>query len=137
MQSVVLSAVPFVVVLLPVALMVALLQLSSWRQRVRLAEVARQVVVTDAIHAELGAVVSPVVRRRLWGRWRVAIPVPLERPETVTQVVEAAYGAFSARERTRPGRFEIVLSPQERPAPRGDQAMVAARAASGESVSWT
>ena len=137
MQSVVLSALPLVVVLLPVALIVALLQLSSWRQRARLAEVARQIVVTDAIHAELGAVVSPVVRRRLWRRWQVMIPVPLERPDTVMRVVEAAYGAFGAPERTRPGRFEIVLSPQQRAVPSRDPAMIAARPARGESVSWT
>jgi len=137
MQSVVLSALPVVVGLFPVALIVALLQLSSRRQRARLAEVARQIAVTDAIHAELGAVVAPVVRRRLWGRWQVMIPVPLERPDTVTRVVEAAYGVFGEPERTRPGRFEIVLRPQEQPVPRRDQAMVAARAARGESVSWT
>ena len=131
-----LSAVAVFVVLLPIALVVALLQLSTWRHRVRLAEVARQIAVTDAIHAELGAVVSPVVRRRLWGRWQVTIAVPFERPDTVKQVVETAYGAFHAPDRAKPGRFEIVLSPQEKPIPRRDRATVAARTR-GESVSWT
>jgi len=134
MQSVVLGSLSLLVALIPIALLVTALQLATWRQRVRLAEVARQIAVTDAIHAALGAVVSPVVRRTLWGGWRLTIPVPLDRPDTVTQVVDAAYGAFSAAERTSPTRFEIVLTPQERPVPRRAPALVPAR---GESVSWT
>jgi len=134
MQSVVLSTVSLLVALSPIALLVAALWLSNWRQRTQLAEIARQIAVTDAIHAMLGAVVSPAVRRTLWGGWRLTIPVPLDRPDMVTQVVEAAYGAFSPSERSRPGRFEIVLTQQERPVPRRAPVLVPAR---GESVSWT
>jgi hypothetical protein len=133
MQSVVLGSLSLMVALLPIALLVAALQLSSWRQRVRLAEIARQIAVTDAIHAALGAVVSPVVRRTLWGGWRLAIPVPLDRPDVVVQVLDAASVAFSAADRTSP-RFEIVLTPQEKPVPRRARALVPAR---GGSVSWT
>ncbi len=134
MQSVLLSSLSLLVALFPIALLVAALWLATWRQRLRLAEIARQIAVTDAIHAVLGAVVSPVVRRTLWGGWRLTIPVPLDRPDTVTQVVDAAYGAFSPSERSRPGRFEIVLTQQERPVPRRAPVLVPAR---GESVSWT
>jgi len=137
MQSVVQSTLSVLIALFPIALIAALLQLSTWRQRTRLAAVSRQIAVTDAIHAVLGAVVSPVVRRRLWRGWQLTIPVPLDRPATVMQVVQVAYGAFGAAERTRPGRFEIVLTPQERPVPRPRYALVAADAARGESVSWT
>jgi len=137
MQSVVQSTLSVLIALFPIALIAALLQLSTWRQRARLAAVSRQIAVTDAIHAVLGAVVSPVVRRRLWRGWQLTIPVPLDRPATVMQVVQVAYGAFGAAERTRPGRFEIVLTPQERPVPRPRYALVAADAARGESVSWT
>jgi hypothetical protein len=133
MQSVVLGSLSLMVALLPIALLVAALQLSSWRQRVRLAEIARQIAVTEAIHAALGAVVSPVVRRTLWGGWRLAIPVPLDRPDVVVQVLDAASVAFSAAERTSP-RFEIVLTPQEKPVPRRARVLVPAR---GGSVSWT
>ena len=134
MQSVVLGSLSLLVALFPIGLLVTALQLATWRQRVRLAEVARQIAVTDAIHAALGAVVSPVVRRTLWGGWRLTIPVPLDRSDMVTQVVDAASGAFSVAERTSPTRFEIVLTPQERPVPRRAPALVPAR---GESVSWT
>jgi hypothetical protein len=134
MQSVVLGSLSLLVALLPVVLLAAALRLASWRQRLQLAEIARQIAVTDAVHAALGAVVSPVVRRTRWGGWRLRIPVPLDRPDTVMQVVDAASSAFSEAERTRPRRFEIVLTQQERPVPRRAQMLVVAR---GESVSWT
>ena len=124
-------------VLLPPAFVVALLLFSGRFQRRAEATIARQIEVTDAIHAALGAVVAPVVRHRLDGRWQVFIPVELDSSETVTQAIRAARGVFDAHEGTRPGRFEIVLSPREKHAPRRDRAALAARATGGESVSWT
>ena len=131
------SVVIAVIVLVPPAFVVALLLLSDRAQRRAQAAIARQIEVTDAIHAELGAVVSPVVRQRLGGRWQVLIPVELENADTVTQVVRAARGVFDAHEGTEPGRFEIVLSPREKVSPRRNRAAVAACAAAEESVSWT
>ena len=136
MQSVVLGTLSVLVTMVPFGLIFALLRLSSWRQRTRLTEISRQIAVTDAIHAALGPVVSPVVRRRLWRRWQLTIPVPFDRPDVVVQVVQVAYGAFGVTERARPGRFEIVLTPQERPVPRRDPGLVPAGATRGESVSW-
>jgi hypothetical protein len=133
MQSVVLGSLSLLVALSPFGLLVAALRLASWRQRVRLAEIARQIAVTDTIHAALGAVVSPVVRRTLRGGWRLTIPVPLDRPDTVMQVVDAACGAFTSAEAS-PARFAIVLTPQERPMQCRAPRLVPAR---GESVSWT
>ena len=135
MQSVALTMLSVLTALVPIAAIVLLLQLSTWRQRVRLAEISQQIAVTDAIHGVLGAVVSPVVRKSLWRGWRLTIPVPLERPETAMQVVETAYSAFDAAERARPGGFEIVLTQQERPRPRPSYALPGT--ARGESVSWT
>jgi hypothetical protein len=132
-----LTVFPGLIVLLAPALVVALLVLSDRFQRRAQATVVRQIEVTDAIHAELGAVVSPVVRHRLDGRWQVFIPVELDNSDTVTQVVRAARGVFDAHEATRPGRLEIVLSPREKFATRRERAAVAAGAAGGESVSWT
>jgi len=134
MHSVVLGSLSLLVALSPMVVLVAALWLASWRQRMRQTEIARQIAVTDAIHAALGAVVSPIARRTLWGGWQLTIPVPLDCPDTVIQVVDAAYGAFGVAERTSPTGFEIVLTPQERPVPRRAPALVPAR---GESVSWT
>jgi len=133
----VLSALAVIAVLFPAAVLTAVPFFLTWRARTRLLAVARQIAVTDAVHGELGAIVSPVVRHRLWGRWQLMIPVPFDDLDTVTHVVRTAYGAFDAPERTKPGRFEIVLSPQERPAPRRERTVVAARRPRGESVSWT
>ncbi len=133
-----LSAAAVVALLLPVALLTAALLLSTWRERIRLVAAARQIAVTDAIHGELGAIVAPVVRRRLWGRWQLVIPVPFDDLDSVSRVVRAAYQGFDAPERAIPGRFEIVLSPQEKFVPRRERAAVAAaRRSRGESVSWT
>ena len=94
--------------------------------------------MTDAVHAKLGAIVAPVVRRRLGGRWQLVIPVPFDDLDSVGRVVRAAYEGFDAPERAIPGRFEIVLSPQEKFVPRRERAaVVAARRSRGESVSWT
>jgi hypothetical protein len=137
MQSVALGTLSVMVALLPFTLVVAALKISSWRQRTRLAEVTRQIAVTDAIHAELGAIVSPVVTRKLGRGWRLAIPVPLDRPDTVMRVLDAAYRAFEPSERTRPGRFEVMLTPQERPVPRRISVPVPAGTPGGRSMSWT
>ena len=137
MQAGVVGTLSLLAALLPVALVVGALWVSSWRQGARRAEIDRQIAATDAIHAALGAVVSPVVRRSLRGRWSLAIPVPLDRPDTVMQIVEAASSVFSPSERVKPGSFEIVLSPQERPVARRARVLVPAGATRGESVSWT
>ena len=137
MQSVALGTLSLMVALSPFVLVIAALKISTWRQRTRLAEIARQIAVTDAIHAELGAIVSPVVTRKLGRGWRLAIPVPLDRPDTVTQVLDAAYRVFEPSERTRPGRFEVVLTPQERPAPRRISVPAPAGTPRGRSMSWT
>jgi hypothetical protein len=51
----------------PVVLTVALLLLAGRRQRRHDTEVARQIALTDALHARMGAVVAPVVWRRAGG----------------------------------------------------------------------
>ncbi len=137
MQSVALGTLSLLVTLFPFGLLIAALRLSNWRQGIRLAEIARQIAVTDAIHAELGAVVSPVVRRKLGRGWRLTIPVPFDRPDTIMQVVSAGYRAFGTSERTSPAHFEIVLTPQERSVPRRIPVQVPAGAPTARSVSWT
>jgi hypothetical protein len=130
--------IPSVVILVVIAaLAFVAMQLAARIQRANLDAVRRQIVVTDAIHAELGAVVAPTVRRRLGGRWQLLIPVPFDRPETVRRVIEVAYAAFGAPERADSERFELVLSPQAKPVPRRDRAAMAACTSRGASVSWT
>ena len=137
MEEQVQNVLTALVVLLPLALVVALLKVVTWRRQQQLAEIARQIRVTDAIHAELGAVVAPTVRR-LGKGWRLAIPVPFDDLGTVTRVVATASRAFDAAEQAAPARFELVLSPQERPIRHAARVVAPmARPTRGESVSWT
>ena len=94
----------------PILMVVALLAWVEWRDRRRAATVARQIRLTDAITAELGPIVAPVVTRRLWGPWQVEVTMPLGRPAVVGRVFEITH-------RVLPGRYEIWLTP---PAPPGD-----------------
>ncbi|MBI2014547.1 MAG: hypothetical protein HYS77_03270, partial [Candidatus Rokubacteria bacterium] len=74
-----------------VAFVAGPLVLVDWIHARRRETIARQIAVTDAIHGELGAVVAPVVTRRLGGAWEVRIPVPFDRPALVERVLAIAH----------------------------------------------
>jgi len=65
----------FVVLLSPVLVLIAMLLAAEARQRARTRAIDRQVRLTDAIHAELGAVVAPRVDKRAFGPWRVTFSI--------------------------------------------------------------
>src|SRR5262249_32024821 len=69
--------------LAPFAAIIGLLRLAGQVSRRRERSRERQVVLTDAIHRELGAAAAPDVRQRLGGEWLVTMRVPLDRPGTV------------------------------------------------------
>ena len=100
--------VVFAVMVFPFAVVVALLRLAARLERTRAAVISRQIALTDAIHRDLGPVVSPWVTRR-GGRWRVSVAVPFDRPAIVEAVLAVVQRAF-------PERFELVLTPRERSA---------------------
>jgi hypothetical protein len=101
------------VVALPMAAVTVLLLVVGRVQRARDAEIGRQVAVTDAIHAELGPVVSPVVKRRFGRGWQVEIAVPFERPAIVGRVVTIAHAALFRADARTADRVEVVLTAQE------------------------
>jgi hypothetical protein len=107
----------------PLAVLVGLGALIDRRHARREEEILRQVAITDALHARLGAVVAPVVRRRARA-WRVSVAVPAERPIVVAALLAAVEQALGG------ARYEIVLG---RPAPRGPRPALLGR----ESLSWT
>ena len=100
--------------------------IERWRRR-RQAEVLRQIALTDALHARLGALVAPVVRRR-HRAWQVAVAVPFERPAVVATVLATVHEMFGQ------DRYEVVLSRQ---APAARCACTAAGRGRKESLSWT
>lgn len=69
----------------------------------------QQIMLTDAIHWELGAVAAPVVTRRRGG-WRVSMAVPLERPAEVAALLQVTQSHFNANDQG-PEQLEIVLTP--------------------------
>jgi hypothetical protein len=112
----------------PLVVLIALVRLAEWRQQRRQAEVRRQIALTDALHARLGALVAPVVRWR-HRAWQVAVAVPFERPAIVAAVVATVQEVFGR------GRYEVVLSRQ---APAAPLPQAPRRAAVGrQSLSWT
>jgi hypothetical protein len=96
----------------PVLAVLALLVLAEWRDRRRVAMIARQVRLTDAIANELGSIVAPVVTKPLGRPWRVDIQVPVGRPATVSRIVGIAHDILN---RTGAGRYELVLTPDPKP----------------------
>ena len=94
---------------LPLVTVVALVALVERRRTRRRAEVARQIALTDALHARLGAAVAPFVRRRR-RRWEIAVAVPFERPVVVSGVLATVDEMFGG------ATYEVVLSPQGGPA---------------------
>ena len=101
------------VLVLPMAAVSMVLLVVGRIQRAREAEIGRQISVTDAIHAELGAVVSPVVKHRLGRGWRIEIAVPFERPAIVGRVVAIAHAAMLRAGARSAARVEVVLTAQE------------------------
>ncbi|HSE95149.1 MAG TPA: hypothetical protein VLD61_04620 [Methylomirabilota bacterium] len=97
--------------LTPILVVGSLLWLAGRRDRRREAMVARQIRLSDAIAAELGAIVAPVVRKRWGGPWEVRIAVPLDRPRVVARILEVTRTVLEGI--VMPGGYELVLTAQE------------------------
>ncbi len=122
------TVVGLVVAGMPFVVVSGLLVMLERRQERTAADVARQIALTDALHARLGALVAPVVRRRR-RLWQIEIAVPVEQPAVVASVLATVDEVF--------GRvaYEVRLRRQSPPAAAA-RAPRAPRAAQ-ESLSWT
>jgi hypothetical protein len=116
------------VLVAPFAVLAGLVWALEHRRARRHGEIARQIALTDALHARLGALVAPVVRRRQRG-WRVDVAVPFERPAVVTTVLTTADEVLGR------GGYELVLRRQSSGAPNVRAARPAALGS--ESLSWS
>jgi hypothetical protein len=92
----------------PIIALVALAALVDHRRARREVAIARQILLTDTVHARLGGVVAPVVRR-CGASWQVAVAVPFERPAVVTGVLASVDELFEREP------YEVVLSRQATP----------------------
>jgi len=102
-----------VAALLPFAAVVGLLWLARVIRDKRDAGIARQIVLTDAIHRELGAVAAPVVQRSWRRGWTVWVRLPLHREDTVGVITRITHDLFRRLDRQDPPALRLVLIPQE------------------------
>jgi hypothetical protein len=99
----------FVIVAIPFFVVSALLRLIERLQDRRDLQRDQQIMLTDAIHWELGAVAAPVVHRRPGGGWRVSMVVPIDQPAVVVVLLRVTARHFAAEKPAE--RLEIVLRP--------------------------
>ena len=99
----------FVIAAIPFVAVSALLRLAERLQDRRDLQRDQQIMLTDAIHWELGAVAAPVVSRRSGGGWRVSMAVPIDRPAVVAALLRVTARHFAAEKAAE--RLEIVLRP--------------------------
>jgi len=123
------TLVGILVLAIPIAIVVALFARLDRRERRHGLEIQRQIALTDLIHARLGAVAAPVVRRGRHG-WRIGVAVPFERPAVVDAVLASVHQEFG-----RAADYTVVLSRQTPPAPSAKASRAIAHGK--ESLSWT
>jgi hypothetical protein len=99
----------FVIAAIPFVAVSALLKFAERLQDRRDLQRDQQIMLTDAIHWELGAVAAPVVQRRPGGGWRVSMAVPIDRPAVAAALLRVIARHFAAEK--APERLEIVLRP--------------------------
>jgi hypothetical protein len=98
---------------LPFAAVAGLLWLARVIGERREAAKARQIMLTDAIHRELGAVAAPEVARS-WARgWVVSVQLPFHREGTVGAITRITHDLFRRLDREDLPRLRLVLIPRE------------------------
>jgi hypothetical protein len=85
------------VLLAPAAILVALMLAVEARQRARADVLARQIMLTDAVHAELGPIVSPVVEKHAFQPWRVVFALPEGRVRDMARLMAITDRVVAAR----------------------------------------
>jgi hypothetical protein len=98
-----------VFLVMPLVVVSAMLKLTERLQDRRDLRRDQQIMLTDAIHWELGAVAAPVVHQRPGGGWRVSMAVPIDRPAVVAALLRVTARHFAAEKAAE--RLEIVLRP--------------------------
>ena len=98
-----------VVLLISLLAVVAPLVLAEAWQRRRARIVARQIRLTDAVHAELGALVAPVVEKHVFRPRRVIFPLSDGRTAEVGRLIAIADRVIGAELRA-PSDLHIVFT---------------------------
>jgi hypothetical protein len=130
-----LTVLGLLIAAVPIVFVVVLFNVVGATQRRRAAVIARQIHLTDRLHARLGALVAPVVDKPLGRPWRVSVSMPLERTDAVSVLLDVVADDFASTNPRRPEPFQLVLSPRETPVAVASRPTAAPRRQ--ESMSWT
>ena len=79
-------------------------------RRRRQTAIERQIALTDAIDGKMGAIVSPVVTRPLFGPWEIRIAVPFHRSAAVAGILCVVDEVFQDVEGAAARPYRIVLT---------------------------
>jgi hypothetical protein len=107
-----LTALVITLALSPCLAVLGLLALASRRERVHDQVLGRQAILTDAIHRELGAIVSPVVTKGITGPWRIRMAVPLAQPAAVATLLAIVSRELAATPVATREDYQLVLTKQ-------------------------
>ncbi len=108
------SGIAIVIAMIPFLGVGGLLWARERIERRRLERIARQVMLTDAIHRELGAAAAPEVRQTRRDEWTVSMAVPIDSDAIVAALVRITHRFFSERDGVDTPRLRIVLTPRAR-----------------------
>ena len=97
------------VVLLGCTLVGGPMVLADWVRRRRQVVTARQITLTDALDAQFGALVAPVVTKPLFGQWEVRIVVPSTGSAVLARIIAVTDDVFAGVEGAPPVRYRLVL----------------------------
>jgi len=100
------SLVPWLMFSALVLALAAPYVVSSWHRKRRARIMARQIELTDAIHAELGAAAAPFVTKRAFGPWLVRYAMPAE-PAPIDRLIAITHRVLGP---CRNGDVEIVFT---------------------------
>ena len=84
--------------------------LVDWLRRRRQTAIERQIALTDAIGGQVGAIVSPLVTKPLFGPWEIRIAVPFHRSATVARILSVVDEVFQDVEGGAPRPYRIFLT---------------------------
>ncbi len=106
--------VAIVIAMIPFLGVGGLMWVSERIERRRTERIACQIMLTDAIHRELGAAAAPVVRQTRRDGWMVSMAVPIDSDAIVAALVRITHRFFSERDGVDTPRLRIVLMPRAR-----------------------
>lgn len=87
--------------------------LVDWARKRSRTAIERQIALTEALDAELGPIMAPVVTKPLFRPWEIQIAVPFLRSAVLTRMVSVVDDVFSSVEGGGGLHYRIVLDAKQ------------------------